>query len=350
LDRVGFQYQGKVVGQAVTAVKPGTYFTNYDTGTITLGANPTGHLVELAVSQRLLKSTASNVTVTGLTFQHASVLGVAIGGSGAIVSGNQIRYNHLYGIRSTSTLNSQIINNSILGNGILGISGDADKNLIVRGNDVALNDIAHYDMLSGGCDTAGGSKWTNTVGLLVSGNNFHNNYCIGLWLDIDNYGATVIDNQSISNRRNGIVVEISYNVMVAGNTVSGNTDNGINIAESPNVTVANNVVAGNGRWAIRFGNSIRTDHPSPYGPHVVQNFNAYGNVVTLASSTQVIGGDDSMTGQPALSPSWNNRYHNNAYIVTTGAQQSFRWSNRMSYSAWQTASGDLVSTLTVSLP
>jgi hypothetical protein len=150
LDRVGFQYQGKVVGQAVTTVKPGTYFTNYDTGTITLGSNPTGHLVELAVSQRLLKSTAANVTVTGLTFQHASVLGVAIGGTGAIVSGNEIRYNHLYGIRSTSTLNSQITNNSILGNGILGISGDADKNLIVRGNDVALNDSAHYDMLSGG--------------------------------------------------------------------------------------------------------------------------------------------------------------------------------------------------------
>jgi parallel beta-helix repeat protein len=350
LDRVGYQYQGKVIGQAVTAVKPGTYFTNYDTGTITLGSSPVGHSVEVAASQRIVKISTDNVTVSGLVIEHGSVLGVAATGSNDVISGNEIRYNHLYGVRTTSTHGTQVVNNSIHDNGILGISGDQDANLLVQGNNIAYNDVAHYDPKSGGCDTAGGSKWTNTTGLVVNANNFHNNYCIGLWLDIDSYGATLSNNQVVSNRMMGIQVEISYQIMISGNTVTGNTTNGISVAESPNVTVTGNTVSGNGTWAIRFGNSLRTDHPSPYGQHVVKNFNAYGNTVVMAGSTQIVGGDDSMSGTPALTPSWNNQYHDNTYIVATALQQSFRWGSRVTYPAWQSMTNDRNSVLTVGLP
>ena len=89
--------------------------------------------------------------------------------------------------------------------------------------------------MGGGCNVAGGSKWTNTTGLDVVGNSFHDNYCIGLWLDIDNYGATVANNQALFNRMMGISIEISYQVLVTGNVSSGNSTNGSNVADSPNV-------------------------------------------------------------------------------------------------------------------
>jgi parallel beta-helix repeat protein len=349
LDRVGYQYNGKVIGQPVSAVKAGSFFTNYDTGTITLGSDPTGHTVEVATSPRVVKVTADNVTVMGLTIEHGSILGLAATGISDVISGNEIRYNHLYGVRTTSSQSTLVAGNSIHDNGVLGISGDRDVNLVVRGNDIAYNDLAHYDTTTGGCDVAGGSKWTNTIGLSVVGNAFHNNYCIGLWLDIDNYGATVSNNQAVSNRKMGISIEISYQVLVSGNVATGNTDNGISVAESPNVTVTGNTVADNGRWAIRFGNATRTDHPSPYGPHVVQNFNAYGNVIVLSGSTQIVGGEDSMAGTPALT-SWNNRYHDNTYYVLTPVQKSFRWGPRMTYTAWQGPAGDSNSMFALGTP
>lgn len=68
----------------------------------------------------------------------------------------------------------------------------------------------------------GGFKLWRTNGVTISGNNIHENWGPGAWVDTDNANTTFADNVITSNEGIGIVEEISYNFSITGNYLADN--------------------------------------------------------------------------------------------------------------------------------
>jgi hypothetical protein len=49
------------------------------------------------------------------------------------------------------------------------------RNNVVEGNEVAFNNISRLDTETGSCNANGGSKFFDTVGIVIRGNDFHDN-------------------------------------------------------------------------------------------------------------------------------------------------------------------------------
>lgn len=68
----------------------------------------------------------------------------------------------------------------------------------------------------------GGFKLWRTNGVTIRGNNIHENWGPGAWVDTDNANTTFADNVITSNEGIGIVEEISYNFSITGNYLADN--------------------------------------------------------------------------------------------------------------------------------
>lgn len=338
LWRVGVQVNGQVVGQAPSAVGPGQFFFNYDTDTITLGSDPTGHVVDVASLPYVVEGSAANVTVADLTVQEASSKGIQGRGSHWTVDHVESTLNADTGI--TVLDYGHVTGSFIHDNGIYGVDGHG-AGLVVDGNEVSRNDEARVMKTNGGCSAAGGAKWVNTTNLVVSNNSFHDNYCNGIWLDIDNYDSTVTDNQSVRNLGSGIIHEISYNGVFSGNTVLDNSRYGIVVNDSSGDLISGNLVGGNASGQIMLHNSDRSgDYPSGYGPHQVANVRVDRNDFVLRSASEkngsVNGGADFMFTAAA-----GNRFTNNTWQLVSPADRAFRWcGHRLDQGGWRAAGED----------
>jgi parallel beta-helix repeat protein len=344
LWKTGVKVNGKVIGSPASAVGPGDYFIDYDANTVYLGSDPTGHQVDVASSLGGIASTATSVTVSGIEVRKTAGSGIVSLGNGWVISGNDTWGNHVAGI--TGNFGAQVLNNHSHHNGEYGINGRGDH-IVVSGNEVDHNDIAEFGSAEGGCSGAGGSKWVNASYLTVTDNNYHDNLCTGIWLDIlDNY-VVIRNNITERNDGDGIRVEISYNVRIRGNTSRDNTRGGIVVLNTPNVRVGYNTVSGNAN-EITLGNTGRTDSPSALGPHELRNAYVHHNTVTL--------GVDEVTGlREAENPmkmgvftSWGNRFVANHYTIPSTTARMFLWNGtRVNWTQWIGAGNDPTGAATI---
>lgn len=147
--------------------------------------------------------------------------------------------------------------------GQLGIKSDGNRN----GGDgtahngiVALNEISysnydvngdhHYDVT----DSAGGTKFVGSIGLIFRRNYAHNNWGPGVWFDIDNVRCRIEDNLIEDNYTSGAFYEISHWGIIRYNYIRGNavaSNNlemgraGVWIKESSNCEVCYNTLVYN---------------------------------------------------------------------------------------------------------
>lgn len=318
---------------SASQVEPGTWFFDYEADTIYLGESPVGRMVELSALPFAFRGEADDVTIRDLVIEKFAVPAQQgaidsrrdnddlVGGSGWVISGNVVRWNHGVGIAATT--GAVVEANRVYENGQLGLAAKGSGVSIV-GNEVYGNNTAGF---SSGWE-AGGSKFAYTQGLVVRGNHVHDNDGVGLWTDIDNLETTYEGNRVIDNARMGILHEISYDAVIAGNEVRGNGFGfdawvwgaGIVISTSVNVEVYDNIVEGNADGIIGVDQD-RSDAPASYGPLALQNLAVHDNVISGNGGWTGIAQD---RGDNAAFNSANNRFYDNLY---TQDGRHFFWLN-----------------------
>lgn len=255
---------------------PGRFYFDYESDQIHIADDPSGRLVEGAVATHVILGTADAVEIRDLTIEKSAGSGIeARGTSGWVISGNEIRFNHQIGVCSGPR--SRVLANHIHHQGQMGICGSGDG-ILVEGNEIAFNNSAGFATADGQCWDAGGSKWVLTTKLVVRDNYVHDNYCHGLWTDIDNRRTTYQGNWIEDNRGAGLFHEISYEAIVRDNVLRANQGAGIDIASSPDIEVADNLVIDNGDGILIRQSSRGSGR---FGPHVTSNITVSDNTVVM---------------------------------------------------------------------
>lgn len=247
----------------------------------------------------------------------ANQIGVRMNGDGPIVRNSSIHHNTQFGVLGT-TSNGRFLS-----------------------NDVSYNRTDQtFDPGS-----SGATKWVNSTGLLVEGNDVHDNYGKGLWLDIEDHGCTFANNVVRDNLDEGIRVEIGYDSLVEGNQVDGNGGGGINVLNSSGTVVRGNTISApaSAPYALRFTGNGRTSGGVEY---TNTNNRAESNTITLTSGQSV--------GVVRTAGTTNgNSFDSNDYRVSSLTDRYFKWWDgakqwTVSWSDWQGFGQDLSGSITSS--
>jgi hypothetical protein len=302
---------------------PGTWYYDLDSQKVYLGANPTGHKVELSATAAAFSGRATNVQISGLIVEkYASLPQRGVIGSGGvpaipfgwILSNVEARWNHGAGIHLGS--NSRIDSCNVHDNGQLGIGGSG-VNIVVSNNTIAFNNYAGYRVDW----EAGALKFAKTDHLVVRSNNVHDNQGNGIWTDIDNIHLLVEKNTVVNNTNEGIRHEIGYDAVIRDNLLRGN-EAGIVIALSANVDVYGNVieVPDNGDFAFRLDAGHRASESN--GEYLLQNVTVHNNVVIYLGAK----GHSGLVGDASTARAIS--FDLNEYHITDGkSKDRWRWNN-----------------------
>src|SRR6185437_730379 len=115
-----------------------------------------------------------------------------------------------------------LFDNCLTHNGQYGFqsySAAGPSHVTVVDNEVSYNDTRNYTT---NCGCAGGAKFWDTDGAVVTGNYVHDNQSVGLWADTDNRGFDISYNYVSNNYAEGIIYEISYNALISHNNLVRN--------------------------------------------------------------------------------------------------------------------------------
>jgi parallel beta-helix repeat protein len=312
---------------SLAQVTTGTWYFDTTTNSVYISENPAGHAVEYSELPYLTTDNGTtNVVVENLTvekyaaaaqigaindLQNATFVNVTAEwnhgdglslGSGDIVQGG--RYNH---------------------NGQLGIHGGGSNNVQVAGAEIAYNNYAGYNT---GWE-AGGIKVSAATGVLISGNNVHDNNGQGIWNDVNDFNVVDSNNTVTNNNGVGILYEVSHGTSsITGNTVSNNADSGIYISNSDGVTVSGNTVT------VRSGNTTGGDGDGggidvvnnargsgPYGVYQSINDTVQNNVIIHPNDTA----RDGIIPIQALPAQPNDIFDDNTYYVSDANGQYWQF-------------------------
>src|SRR4249920_810624 len=340
LEKTGVRLGGKVYGDPESAVGPGTYFVDYDAGTVSLGSDPAGHDVEMGVAGDGFGSQASGVVIRDVALQLFTSGGVEMRGTAHSWTVDDVAVTAVHDTGVKLLDGSLLQGGSISWSGRYGLSAHG-AGVTVDGVDVSHSDAAHYrDSVTGGCVAAGGSKFVRTVGLVLRNSVFHDNLCNGIWLDVDTYDSTVENNTSVRNEKDGIRVEVSHRMAISGNTVADNGGWGIYLSNAPDADVHGNTVTNDGNGAIVLNWSGRTTPTTTHGSYATSDTNVHDNTMDLTSPDQVVGIFDKTGGGYPYTAAANNRFHANHYVLPDAAWKCFHLGGKMTWGAWRTAGMD----------
>ena len=147
-----------------------------------------------------------------------------------------------------------VVGSCITKNGQYGINGYVESytseanslthgpsNLVLEGNEISYNGTCDWEKISpnptpkkdrpgncagageyDGCGCSGGAKFWRVDGALIRDNFVYHNYYVGLWVDTDNTGFNILDNDIAQNWAEGLMYEISYNARIQGNEFVNN--------------------------------------------------------------------------------------------------------------------------------
>lgn len=286
---------------------------------------------------------AKNVTIRGLVIENyanaAQKGAIQSYGSGWRVIGNEIRYNAGAGVYFNATF--WLESNYIHHNQQIGVLGYGTGSVVID-NEIAFNN--YQDKYAMGWE-AGGTKFIDTVSLLVADNYVHDNHGPALWTDANNYLTVYENNVVVGNFGPGILHEISYDAVIRNNRVEGNAfpfyRGGILVANSSNVEIYGNTLTGNDGGII----AIEDNRGSGFrGAWTVKNLWVHDNVI--AYSTTESGVRDGVGNGAVYSAGANNRFDRNTYDVPNPASDSlWFWAGASrNWSSWKSFNQDANST------
>lgn len=337
------------------AVTTGTWFFNYATDTISIGTDPTGHVVEASVTPKAFISEGSTVTgvlIKGLIIEKYANTGNtsaihAPNGSGWVVTGNTVRWNHAGGI---SLGTSCIVNrNYAHHNGQVAIGGYDADGCLFQNNEIFLNG-AFFSPSWG----AGGIKVTYQRHAVLVHNYVHHNMGGGIWCDIDCHDVLIEDNDVNDNDYFGIFYEISFNGTIHNNRVlrngllspPGPAQAGIYTVSSQVVDISFNTVSGDNQGIITWMD-MRGTSPAYAVAWESNNVTVHDNTICVATgnaeAAMVVNGfvDDTYY------TSRGNSFTNNIYKGLSTGNFYWMYATR-TFAVWQgTYSQDATGSRTV---
>jgi parallel beta-helix repeat protein len=327
---------------SLSDVGPGMWFFDYSSQTIYFYDNPSEHTVETSVTPSAFEpGPANDVTIQGLTVEKfaAPVMTGAVAGAGTtlgswttganwLVQNNEILLNHGDGVRIN--FGWQVLNNLIHDNGNIGIGGGLGGTkpnaILIQGNQIYNNNYARVLPAFG----AAGIKILLTTGAVIRGNDVHDNYGTGIHLDTDNLND-LVDGNTVTNNRQGIMAEIGYAVTIRNNTLVGN---GYVYPTGTNWLYGANVLSATSQNVEAYCNTVEISAQGgngidiltqPRGSHVSSGNYFHHNTVTFEGNSGWSGaGSGDPTGQPNFF-SLNN-FNYNTYHLPDLSAPSFAWS------------------------
>jgi len=336
-------------------VAAGTFYADYAANAVYVGDNPQGRSVEMSKTPTAIESSATAVTVRGLTIEHFATPpqgGAVVLGLGWKVIANDIRWNHAVGAMLVNADGAVLEKNHIHSNGQLGVGQYSTRAASIVANEVSYNNtdgfwIADWE--------SGGIKTTWSSGGWVTGNLIQYNRGVGLWSDAYDDSRTFNRNQIVRNAADGIRYEIGRNGVIEDNAISGNgfgtgrgsgtslwDGGGININTSSNVQVRDNVVANNVN-----GISIqsRTRGSGPWGQNLLRDIVVSSNHVTMRGGTTATG---MVQNAGAAIPAGEVTLNGNTYILDSLTAERFQKTGQW-YTAqqWRQTGQDTSSAFTI---
>ncbi len=227
---------------SAAAVKGKTFAVNYKTKQLTIGVNPSGHVVEGATLwSGLTLVNAPRSIVRGLQFDQFgspyNTGGAVRDLSDGVTFENDIfTDNAMAGLMLMGT-NTSVLHDSAARNGQLGMKLYRAANVTLQANRLSENNVELFNQ----SQEAGGVKISTSHDVTVDGNLVDHNTGIGIWFDVAATRGVVVHNDVNGNTANGVQYEISSTGIIAGNAVWSNNGGGIRVIESSDVDVWNNV-------------------------------------------------------------------------------------------------------------
>lgn len=361
-------WDDKVVWRVATLqeIAPGKWFFDPASHRVYVAGDPGGHVVELGETQMAIHGNNSNIEISGLTIEKYAnrpqsgaiacgefVKGEKTQGPGWIIENNILTLNHYSGIKMIQCSNARILNNKFLNNGNSGLDGVATDNSLMEGNEIALNNYAHY---SCGWE-CGGSKFVNTTNFTAKSNNVHDNLAPGLWFDIECQNVTISNNTIDRNYGSGILYEISRQATIDGNVVRLNGiasrhfdpwagEAQIEISASSDVTAEHNTaVVGN--W----GNGITVKQQNrgsgKFGPYWATRIVVDHNDITYLTPRSTTTGASEDTGKFYGPISFDyNTYHD----AQGGNSPHWRWNAILNWTQFRALGQEAHGTVDKAIP
>jgi hypothetical protein len=216
--------------------------------------------VEVGIRPSLFKASGANLTIRGLTFQHAATFldGDAVevsDGSRVLIEDTEYRWNNWGGLTIQASTNV-IVRRSVANyNGGRGMGTWRNKNLLFEDNETSFNNWR--GAWGGFLDWAmGGIKNMRAHGGIWRRHTSRGNQAYGMWFDWDNQDIRVEDSILCNNRHSGLFVEASQGpITVVGSTLCGNERAGVYGNGAEQVLLRSNVVVDNGAAQIELGGS-----------------------------------------------------------------------------------------------
>lgn len=264
------------------AVVAGTFFFDYAADRVYFADDPTGRKVEVgAVNKAVVGDRptvgrtggAVNVVVRNLTvekYAQVSQQGAIETNDGWLVDHVTTRLNGGQGITMFGA-GPRLSHSRVLANGQIGVGanggddstgyGHAVNAVFVDNTEIAYNNTKNYDY---GWE-AGGTKFWQTKGSVISNNWVHHNEGPGLWDDGFNDNITFSANLIEDNVQNGIFHEIGGSAVIRDNMIrrNGGTNGSLGgadpiqtcqgaicISSGKNVQIVHNAIMDNGRGIV----------------------------------------------------------------------------------------------------
>jgi hypothetical protein len=282
-------------------VKSGQFYFDYAKGRIYLIDDPTGHKIEATIAAFAFESSASNVLIKNLIIEkYASVAQSgaidARGAVGWIIENCEIRLNSGAGI--ASGVGSRISGCNIHDNGQIGIAGGG-RDILIENNRIWANNLNGFSARW----EAGGVKIARGDGVVIRGNDVHDNFGPGLWCDIDCRHVLYEGNRVERNFGAGIMYEISFDAVIRNNVVRHNGiaekewfwGDEVLIAASQGVNVYGNTLAvGAGYCGIMLIDQSRSKERG--GKYKTRNNSVQENDMTFEGEACVGGASDAKLG------------------------------------------------------
>ncbi len=313
----------------------GTFLFDYERGEIWIADDPNGRRMELAVTALAFDALdRKNVTIEGLTVEkYATGLQTAAiqGGAGWVIKDCVVRWNHGFGIKVGS--GSHVSGCRVHGQGQGGVKVvNGATGVIYENNEIDYNGLGGVNPLWEG----GGSKFVESIDLVVRGNNVHHNYGPGLWTDFNNVNTFYEGNTVVDNAGAGIMHEISHQAVIKNNIVTGNGYEmllgGIYISNSDDVEVVGNTLENN-KVAVL---ARQADRDVP-----VENLNVHDNLIIKTRGEGYAAGLIVEAGGNEFFTSKGNVFQANTYNLGPEYTRPFHWMGGLRRpEAWQSYGND----------
>ena len=346
------------------------WFFDDSANVIWVWGNPGSAVTDVSLSNRVVYSGASNITLRNLVIEKsANLISNAMieghsGASGWIIEDCDIRYGHGINLRM---MNDMRVRRCKIHHSMQTLAGGQGANWIMEDCELYVNN--YHSLYSIGHE-GGGTKWaTDSHDWIIRRCYFHDLVGPGLWLDHNVYNFEVYDCRFDDIERAGFFQEVGQNGIVRDNVfrrcginINSQVEEweiqrcGIQTSASHHVEIYNNIIE-DCVYGITMMQQRRDppNTPEPQAPnpwaglvandHKTRDMYIHDNIIANASSSAIgiCAANDDPTWYPDMFNSiGNNRCENNHYYLgAAGASQSMGiWQGFRTWAGWHSVGHD----------